>query len=185
MAGFGGLVGEAGLDAALDAIDLADLHGRPAIEVLARIADYIAETADGLDAELLRGALIECVFEAAELSGDSTYEDLEASLQEYLEREGPEGLAESFLLRVTFSKIWMLIEQHVNCRAESNGSAEALMVGVEDVCRTYVRDKFEELKEEARFDSLDWFGRDGRRLVNEIVQDVARRLGAAEEGDLE
>src|SRR5690606_33249757 len=118
VAGFGEVLADEGLDAALESLDLAALQGRPAIEVVAWIADHIAETADGLDAELFRGSLTECIFEAADLAGDSSYSDLESSLQQYLQAAGALELAKTFLTRATFSKVWMLIENHTNCRAE-------------------------------------------------------------------
>jgi hypothetical protein len=183
LGGFGGLVGDAGLDAALEALGLAELQGRPAVEVVARISDRIAEAAEGLDAELLRGALIECVYEAAEISGDSSYTDLQSALQSFLEREGTARLAEMFLTRVTFGKIWMLIENHANYRSETVANADGLMVGVERACAQHVRGRFDEERARGGFDRLDWFGRDGQRVVNAIVRDVAARLEAASEGE--
>ena len=183
LGGFGGVVGDAGLDAALEALGLAELQGRPAVEVVARISDRIAEAAEGLDAELLRGALIECMYDAAEITGDSSYTDLESSLQSFLEREGTVRLAEMFLTRVTFGKIWMLIENHANYRSETIVNADGLMVGVERACAQHIRDRFEEERGRGGFGRLDWFGRDGQRVVDAIVRDVAARLEAASEGE--
>lgn len=48
LGAFGTALRDRGLDAALDGLGLADLHGRPAAEVIARIAEHLTDGLPGV-----------------------------------------------------------------------------------------------------------------------------------------
>jgi len=102
LGGFGAAVRGGSLDAGLDVLGLAELRGRPAAEVIARISEHLAEGAEGLQAELLRTALQDTILEAAAIEGESGYQNLGEALQNFLNREGVDGLVESFLTHYVF-----------------------------------------------------------------------------------
>ncbi|HOV64006.1 MAG TPA: hypothetical protein PLG43_09025, partial [Spirochaetia bacterium] len=134
----------------------------------------------GRQGELLITALREAIFEAAALVGDPNYENLEASLQQYLNNEGIEGLLETFLTRFVFDRVWSLLESHAQERSD-NSSTQTMAYAVEGVCRSHVQDLFEDLREEGRFEQIDWFGQEGQRFGEEIAGELEERLLSLEE----
>jgi hypothetical protein len=180
LGGFGATLATGGLNAAVAAIGLAELRGRPAAEVIARIAEHLAGVADGLQQELLNAALRDAIFEAAALEGDRTYENLEVSLQAFLARAGVEGLVECFLTRYVFDRIWSLVESHVDRRTDSVSDSAALSSAVDGACLAHVRALIEDLRSEGRFDRVDWFGPAGQSLGDGIVATLEFRLSNPE-----
>lgn len=174
LSGFGSVVQSHGLDEGLRSLGLDALSGRPAAEVIAAIADHLAGGAEGLAGEVLANALRESILEAAELAGDPTYENLEAALQEFLRSDGIEGLTELFLANLAFDRVWSLVENHVEHGSATAVDAKALGDALQHCCRTQSHKLVEQLRAEGRFGSVDWFGRDGQRLGN----DIAARLEA-------
>jgi hypothetical protein len=178
LGGFAASVGTGGLDEGLRYLNLEQLRGQPAAAIIASIADHLADGAEGLGEPLLATALREAVFEAAALEGDRTYENLDASLQGFLQREGIEGLIACFLTRLVFNSVWTWIESHVNDKAEGPAAATAMATAVEGCCRGHVNALIDDEKAQGRFDKLDWFGRDGRRLGDQIASDLESRIRA-------
>ena len=178
LGSFGAAVAAEGLDGALRGLGLAVLQGRPAAEVVARIAEHISEGVDGMQGEILATALREAIFEAATLQGDLNYENLDKSLQDFLSRDGAEGLVELFLTHYVFERVWSIIESHVDRKSNTDADAEALASAVESACRSHVTGMIDERKRAGDFDTLDWFGRDGQQFGEEIVSDLEARLSA-------
>ena len=178
LGGFGSAVRDRGLDGALRTLGLDELRGRPAIEVIARIAEHLADGVQGPEGETLTTALRDAIFEAAALEGDRTYQTLDVSLQSYLNREGIEGLVESFLANYVFDRIWFFIQNHVESKAPTSTVSTAMASAVENSCRSHVRSRIKDLKAENRFENLDWFGRDGQNLGQEIASILESRLAA-------
>ncbi len=180
LGGFGSALAAGGLGAALDALGLGELRGKPAAEVVARIAEHMAAMADGLQQELLNATLRDAILDAAALEGDRSYENLEASLQSFLARDGIEGLVECFLTRYVFDRVWTLVEQHVDLRTASENDSVAMSSAVEGGCRSQVQTLIEDLRSEGRFDGVDWFGPAGQTLGNGIVATLEFRLSNPE-----
>ncbi len=130
----------------------------------------------------MSAALRDTLLEVANLDDSVAYQDLAESLESFLEANGVEGLVEVFLSNLVYDQVWSLIEQWVLEKSESNQDTEALRSSVDAACRQLVRDAINSLKEEGRFDSVDWFGTDGAALGRDIVGVVEGRLnGAANE----
>jgi len=183
LAGFGAALGTRGLAQALYSFGIEDLRGRPAGEVISRIADHLSEGLHGLEQDVLRGAIQQAIYNAAELTGDPTYENLETSLQAFLSSEGLEGLIELFLTQYVFDRVWLLIEDYVNKRTDSQGDISNMEIAVEQACRSNVHDEIEYHKTNGSFDNLDWFGADGHRVAETVVSGLEDRLrsqGAAQ-----
>jgi hypothetical protein len=180
LGGFGSALVAGGLDAALDALGLGELRGKPPAEVVARIAEHIAAMADGLQQELLDATLRDAILDAAALEGDRSYENLETSLQSFLAREGIEGLVECFLTRYVFDRVWTLVEEHISLRAASESDTVAMSSAVEAGCRSQVQTLIEDLRSESRFDGVDWFGPAGQTLGDRIVATLEFRLSHPE-----
>jgi len=178
LAGFGAAVREGGLDAGLDALGLAELRGRPAAEVIDRIADRLAEGTDPTQYDLLTDALKAAILEAAALEEANGFADLDSALQSFLERHGVEGLVQSYLSNYVHARVWMAVENHVEMKTAGGPSAEAMSIAVANACRSHVESLIQETKEAGRFDNTDWFGRDGTRLGNELVAELEGRLKA-------
>src|SRR5579872_2873679 len=117
LGGFGTAARDAGLDEALRSLGLADLHGKPAIEVVSRVAEHLSQGATETELELLQNALNSAILDAAALDEGTGFDDLEAGLATFLEREGPEGLVELFLTNFVFVYVWSLDEEHVQKRS--------------------------------------------------------------------
>lgn len=183
LAGFGAAIGTGGLAQALDSLGIEDLRGKPAGEVISRIAAHLSEGLHGLEQDVLRGAIQQAIYNAAELTGDPTYENLEVSLQTFLSRDGVEGLVELFLTQYVFDRVWLLIEDYVNKRTDSQSDISNMEVAVEQACRSNVHNELEHHKTNGSFDNLDWFGTDGLRVADSIISDLEGRLrvqGAAQ-----
>lgn len=178
LAGFGAMLGTGGLAQALKSLGIEDLRGRPAGEVISRIADHLSDGLHGLEQDVLRGVIQQALLNAAELTGDSTYENLEASLQAFLSSDGIEGLVELFLTQYVFDRVWQLIEDHVNKRTDSQSDISNMEVAVEQACRSNVHDELEYHRADGSFDNLDWFGNDGLRVADAIVSGLESRLRA-------
>jgi hypothetical protein len=185
LAGFGTTVGVGTLTQALNLLGIESLEGKSAGEVISRIADHLSEQIDSPAQDILRTAIQGALHSAAELSDDPTYENLEQSLQTFLLREGIEGLIELFLTQYIFDKIWLFIEDYVNRRTDSQTDISNMEVAVEQSCRSSVHDEIEQRKNEGRFNSLDWFGRDGARVADEIVASLEQRLRQVKIGGAE
>lgn len=177
LGSFGATVRGEGLGQALARLGLAELRDRPAVEVVARVAEHLAADAEGLAADVLTAAFREALLEAARLEGDTSYEALETSLQAFLEREGVEGLVALFLERYVFERVWVLIESHAQLRSDSDARSNGLLAGVEGACSATVRGLIEDFQTDGRLEQVDWFGGEGRRLADALVLDLERRLG--------
>lgn len=178
LGGFGASVREGGLGEALDRLGLGELRGRPAAEVIARIAEHLARETDGLANDVLSTALSEALLEAARLEGDRSYEALETSLDAFIARNGIEGLMALFLTRYVFERVWVLIESHVNLRSATTSGTDGLSAGVEAACEATVHDLVAQIRDEGRLEQVNWFGREGQALADGLVQDLETRLRA-------
>lgn len=162
-----------GFEAGLAQLGLDDLAGKPAPEVVARIAEHLARHSDGHDAELVKTALQEALLAAADLAEETGYSDLQEGLESFLEERGALGLVELFLENYVFDVVWSLIEDHVRTHTDGNDGYESVLRAIQEVCRDEVRAKIAELGSDP---DIDWFGRPGIRLASEIVTDLASRL---------
>ena len=178
LGGFGRALAEGGLGQALTALGMSDLEGRPATEVIARISEHLSEGCNGLEQDVLRGALQQAILNAAELMDDPIYENLENSLQDFVSREGAEGLLELFLTQYVFDRVWLMIEDYASLRTDSQQQMGNLEAAVEQSCRTNVQDELAYHKEQGTFSNLDWFGNDGLRVADDLVSYLEQRLTA-------
>ncbi|MEZ6097676.1 MAG: hypothetical protein R3E01_01770 [Pirellulaceae bacterium] len=176
LAGFATALGRSDLGAALDSLGLGELRGRPAAEVVARIAEHIAGISDGLQQELLSATLRDALLDAAAIEGDRSYQNLDAALQGFLAREGVEGLVQCFLTKYVFDRVWTLIENHVTLRTNSIDESIALSSAVERGCHAQVEMLIDDLRAEGRFEQVDWFAPAGQDLGNGIVSTLEFRL---------
>ena len=180
---FGGAVLDGGLDFALESFQLEDLRGRPAVEVVERVAEKITAHTDSLLAEQLRKAFRDSIFEAAAIEGDMTYENLDESLQNFIDHEGIDSLVELFLKNFVFNYLWGLIEDHVQKKCEEERDFEATASAVEGVCHSQVRNLIDEMREANRFENIDWFGGEGQRIGQEIAETLEERLRTFSSGE--
>lgn len=177
LGGFGRTVQSEGLDQALDSLGLDELRGRPAAEVIARIAEHLCEGEDSLQHEILVDALKDALLEAAALQEDGNYEDLESALQAFLDANGIEGLIQAFLSHYVFDQVWQAVQTH--CESKGTAAAsDALGVAVGQSCRSHVDGLIGEMKQAGRFNTIDWFGRGGVALADQLVSDLETRLRA-------
>jgi len=182
LAGFGSVLGCKGLGQALESLGIEDLRGRPAGEVISKIAERLSEDSNGLEKDVLRGAIQQAIYSAAELVGDPTYEDLEESLQTYLSQEGVEGLVELFLTQYVFDRVWLLIEDHANKRTSGETEITDLETAVEHACRSNVHDEIARYKTEGRFEHTDWCGSEGVGVAQAVVRSLEQRLRQTSRG---
>lgn len=178
LGGFGAAVRDSGFEAGLHVLGLDDLRGRPAAEVIATIADHLTDGIEGLQGELLRTALRDAIFEAATLGGDPGLTDLGAALQSFLAEAGPEGLVELFLSHLVFDRVWSVVESHVNVRSDGNAASSAMSTAVHGACCAHVRDYMKELRDQGLMNKVDWFGRAGIRIGQEIAGRLEARVAA-------
>ena len=176
LGGFGSTLSTDGLAQALDSLGIEDLRGKPAGEIISRIAEHLSEDLNGLEQDVLRNAVQQAIYNAAELVDDPTYENLEASLQTFLSLEGIEGLIELFLTQYVFDRIWLLIEDHVNKRTDSEAEISSMETAIEQACRSNVHSEIDQSKSEGRFENMDWFGRDGRLVGESLITSIERRI---------
>ena len=176
LGGFATAVRDGGLDAGLRSLGLDELRGRPAAEVISRIAEHLAEDTSGLQGDLLSAALRDAILEAAALEADRGYQNLSDALQAYLARDGIEGLVESFLTHYVFDRVWSSVESHVERKSGGQSSSSALASAVENGCRAHVQALIDDMRDSRRFDGLDWFGRDGQAFGQEIAGTLEARL---------
>jgi len=176
LGGFADAVQARGLTEALSELDLGDLEGRPAVEVIARVSERLAEGLDGVDGELLKTALNETILEAAQLEGELGFTDLEAALQAFLNDQGLGGMIELFLTRFVSDLVTAAILEHVEQKTESETQTEALLSGVEIVCRDKARAVVESYRIDGRFNRVDWFGATGVRLGRELADSIVVEL---------
>jgi hypothetical protein len=177
LGGFGGAFQHGGLDEALGSLGLGDLKGKPASEVISRIAEHLAESDDPLQRDILCDALKDTLIEVAALEEGGEYSDLEAALQAFFDQNGVEGLVQSFLTNYVFDRVWNAVESHAEFKAQGTG-AEALGIAVGQACRSHVESLISESKVAGRFDKTDWFGQGGIKLGNELVAELEGRLKA-------
>lgn len=177
LGGFAQTIRSGGLDRALEVLGVARLKGRPAAEVVSEITEHIAGRIEGTQRELLTDALRGALFEAAALQNEGSYENLRDALDRFLQREGIEGLIELFLTQYVFDHVWMLIENHIDLKTQSNGAADALSVAIENACRSQVADLIADSKTSGQFDAIDWFGAGGQATGERLVADLEIRLG--------
>lgn len=178
LAGFGAAVRDGGLEAGLAALGLAELRDRPAAEVIDKIADHLAQGADPTQYDLLTDALKAAILEAAALEEANGFAELDTALQGFLERHGVEGLVQSYLANYVYARVWVAVENHVEMKTEGGPSAEAMSIAVGNACRSHVQTLIQETKDAGRFEKLDWFGRDGTKLGNDLVSELEGRLKA-------
>ena len=178
LGGFGSAVRDRGLTEALRDINLGELEGRPAAEVIATVSERLAEGSSGVDAELLRTALNETILEAAQLNEEVAYTDLEAGLQSFLNENGVEGLVELFLTRFVTDLVTAAVFEHIDTKAENAAQAEALLSGIETACRNKAQATIAAYRTSGQFSRTNWFGGAGSRLGREIAGAMLTELGA-------
>lgn len=178
LGGFGQSVQRDGLDGALEKLGLDELKRRPASEVIAKIAEHLCEGQEPLQHEVMVDALRNALLEAAALQEAGEYGDLDSSLQEYFEQNGVESLIDGFLSNYVFDRVWMAVENHTLLKADSAAVSEGLSVAVGQACRDHVSSLIKETREAGRFEQIDWFGRDGIRMADQLVSDLEGRLRA-------
>ena len=161
IGGFGAVVAEFGLNEGLTILGLRDLEGLSAVEVAAAIADHLAESLDGVNADLMRDAVREAVLEAAELGEVDGLEDLEKGLESFLQTDGVLGLVALVLEKFVFNAIWACIEDHAQLKAPTREEFEALLIAVQGVCESEVRKTISDVEESGELESVDWFGPGG------------------------
>lgn len=176
LGGFGAAVRGEGLASGLDRLGLQNLVGKSAVEVVSAIVDHLASTVDGIDGELMKAALSEAILEATQLGDDDGFVNLERGLQAFLEDSGVQGLVELFLCHFVFDAIWANIESYVASRAPDERSTAAFMSAVEGICFAEVRVIVRESHARNDFESLDWFGPDGRRIGISVFESIDARL---------
>ncbi|QDV62469.1 hypothetical protein Mal65_16030 [Crateriforma conspicua] len=176
LGGFGAAVGTGGLDAGIERLGLDELKDKTAIEVVAAVAEHLAEHAEGPHHDLLETALRDAILECAAIEADGSYEDLDTSLQGFLSSEGIEGLIESFLSHFVFDRIWSWVEQHATQKVELNGDTLAMASAVKESCRGHVEQLMDDIRDEGRFGTTDWFGQEGKQLAEGIVGTLEFRL---------
>jgi len=176
LGGFASAVQERGLTDALQRLDLGDLEGRPAVEVVARVAERLADELDGVDGEILKTALSEAILEAAQLEEELGFTDLEAALQTFLNEQGLSGLVELFLARFVSNLVTGAILDHLDHKTDSEAQTEVLLSGIEIVCRDKARDVIERYRTDGRFNRVDWFGAAGKRLGREVADSITAEL---------
>jgi hypothetical protein len=176
LGGFGRSVAEGGLDTGLKSLGLDGSMGKSAAEVASAVASHLAQEVDGVDGEVLRNALTDALLEAAALTVDADYGAIERGLQTFLTENRPEGLVEAFLGHYVFDAIWINIESYVQSRCADETSFQAFMSTIDDACRADVRATVQQAKERGRFERLDWFGEDGRRVGRDVIADLELRF---------
>jgi len=176
LGGFASAVQERGLADALRGLDLGELDGRPAVEVVARVSEQLASGLDGVDGEILRKALNDAILETAALENELGFTDLEAGLQTFLDEEGLGGLIEMFLTRLASDLVAAAILDHVGEKTDSDPQTEALLAGIEIVCREKTRAMVNRNRNEGRFNRVNWFGPAGTRLGRELADSIVAEL---------
>jgi hypothetical protein len=176
LGGFATAVQGRGLADALKRLDLDELDGRPAVEVIARVSEKISEGLDGVDAEILRTALNEAILEAVQLEEELGFTDLEAALQTFLSEQGLNGFIELFLARFVSDLVTAAILDHVDHKTSSEVETEALLSGIEIVCRDKVHTVVEQYRDTGRLSGVDWFGAAGTRLGRELADALVAEL---------
>jgi hypothetical protein len=176
LGAFGTGVAEAGLEAGLRMLGLDALIGKSPAEVLAAVASHLAQELDGVDGEVLRNAVIDALIEAASLTNGADGGSLEQGLRTFLATNGREGLVEAFLCHYVFDVIWINIESYVQSRCDDETSFQALRSAIEEVCHADVCAAVRRAKERGRFDRLDWFGTEGRRVGREVIAELELRF---------
>lgn len=178
LGGFAEAVRDRGLADGLEALGLAELEGKSAVEVVATVADHLAAAVDGIDGELMREALREAIIEAAALGDSDGYADLEGGLQSFLRDEGVDGLLEIFLCKFVFDAIWANFEAHVQAKATDRNSLDAFVNAIDGVCASEVRGTLDDVRDRGEFNKMDWFGKDGQRVGRDIFVSIEARLRA-------
>ena len=178
LGGFATAVRDAGLSQALRDLDLSDLEGRSAVEVIARVSERLAEGTEGVDSDLLRTALNDTILEAAQLDEELAYSDLEAGLQSFLNTQGLAGLISTFLAKLVTDLVTASVFQHVDERAENANQLEAFLSGIESVCRSKASETVDQFQADGRLNRTDWFGNAGARLGRDIAEKLLSELGA-------
>ena len=162
-------------------LELDNLRGRPAAEVVVAISEYLAGDAEGLDREFLQTALSEALIEAASLGDEFGYDNFAAGLERFLAENGPDGLVELFLEHFVFDTLWGRVEQHAVDKSPDAASLESLMTAMQGECVAQVREQMDASRAAGSFSNVDWFGRAGLDLAMRIVVDLEARLSALRE----
>lgn len=144
--------------------------------MIAKIAEHLCEGQEALQNEAMVDALRNALLEAAALQDGGEYSDLDSSLHGYFAQHGVESLIEVFLSNYVFDRVWMAVENHTQLRAESAASVQGLCNAVGQACREHVGSLVNETREAGRFDQIDWFGRDGVQMADELVSELEGRL---------
>ena len=182
VAGFASTLRSEGLASALGRLCLGEIRWHNAIEVVARIAERLSDQAEGLNKDLLEDAFRNAVLDIANLASDNVgYESLEEALQEFLDREGVDGLVGAFLSEYVFDRVWSVIENHAQLKSQSNDCLDVLTSAVHEACRSHVQEELDNARQYTNFERLDWFGRDGYAVGQRIVNDLESRLLALAE----
>ena len=146
------------------------------MEVIAKVSERLAEGLDGIDGEILKAALSETILEVVQLEEELGYGDLEEAFQAFLNDQGLSGLVEVFLTQFVSDLVAAAIFEHVDQRTESANETEALLAGIESVCRNKAHVVVERYRVDGRLNRADWFGGGGRRVGRELADSILVEL---------
>lgn len=178
LAGFAEAVRQLGLTEGVRRLGLDALSDKSALEIVSSIADHLARDSSGVDRDLMSDALRDSIIDAAALSDEGDFADLEAGLNAFIRDEGIEGLVELFLCRFVFDLVWANIEDHVQEKAPDEQSLQAFASAIEGICDTEVRSAIKDAKASHDFENVDWFGSDGQKLGQDVFSSVETKLRA-------
>lgn len=158
-------VRQVGLENALRDRGLADAVGRPVLEVISRITDYVAGDGALLDEVVVRAAVLD-VWADILTSEDEGYASFEAGIEGQVDGEGVARLMWLFIAEVVFQRFLVDLSERIDANAISASQADLIEARVHDLIREKVRFDLSG----AHLFAADWTGQTGRVLIERNLE---------------
>lgn len=176
-AGFLADAAQRGVSEAVRRFDVGGLEGRDGCEIVDAIAEAIVGGRVDLDEAIAVNALRDSLLDA--LGSDAT--EFDTRIGEYMNSRGIAGFIEDFLTRYVIERVWLYLGDSARERIGSEHDIGALITAFEMLCRAKVGNAVSRATEERPFVSVDWFGREGRMMLDHIADEMILAIVGAGE----
>lgn len=163
---------QAGLSQALDSEGLGELIGQTPTRVFRGLADHFIGNGSVLEDDIVREAVLELRLEL--FAKSDTYEELETSLSELLQRDG----VDSVIRRFFGICIYKRFETHSTERLlkQISGGVRAVKRLLKEI-KNYIFAKLDVRTHGRDLTSVDWRGPEGEKISQDILASVWRVYG--------
>ena len=172
--GFMQFARDSNFQTALQGIGISEFTGYDSTELISILVNAIIEGAFLLDKEIISNSLIE-IFQ--DILGDDVNE-FDKKLEEYWTTHGTNEFIKAFLKyyceRLVLHKLTDAVLERISKSGDTNALTNSIALSVD----VKVDSAVDDITSKRTFDEVDWFGNEGRNIMDDIANNIAETIEA-------